>query len=126
MKGKLPIKFFDVIIFMLALGLTGFSTYSIYIQPQSTAQVLIEGQDRRWVYPLDAEETVAVAGPLGDTIVRIHDNQAWVESSPCDNQICVAAGILQKQWDFAACLPNNVLVMIEGYDEPRGIDGTAR
>ena len=113
-KEKLPTKPFDFVIISLAFLLTGFSAYSVYIVPRDTTQVLIQGAKHNWVFPLDAEETIPVSGPLGNTIVRIHDNQTWVESSPCDNQVCVAAGRLTRTWHFAACLPNNVLLMIEG------------
>ena len=122
MQGKLPIKLCDPIIIALALALTGFSFYSIYLVPQNTTRVLIEGQGRSWVYPLDTELSLPVPGPLGNTIVRIHDEQAWVESSPCDNQICVAAGRLHRRWVFASCIPNNVLVVIEGYDVSGTLD----
>jgi len=125
MKVKPPVKPWDVVIIILALALTGFSAWSTYMKPRNTTQVLIEGNGRRWVFPLDAEETIKVPGPLGNTVVRIHDNQAWVESSPCDNQICVAAGRLRGHGDFAACLPNKVFVMIEGKDDIRKPDGVA-
>jgi len=125
MKLKPPLKPWDPVIIILALALTGFFAWSTYLTPRNTAQVLIEGQGRRWVFPLDAEETITVPGPLGNTVVRIHDNQAWVESSPCENQICVAAGRLRGHGEFAACLPNIVLVMIEGQDDIRKPDGVA-
>ena len=99
---------------VLALGLTGLSAFSVYARPQNTVQVLIQGPTQKWIFPLDAEETVTVKGVLGDTIVRIHDSQAWVESSPCDNQVCVAAGHVNHNGDWVACLPNNVFLMIEG------------
>ena len=114
LKEKLPLKPFDFVIIPLALVLTGFSVYSIYLVPRDTTRVFIQGAARSYVFPLEGEETVAVPGPLGNTIIRIYENQAWVESSPCDNQVCVAAGRLTRTWHFAACLPNNVLVMIEG------------
>ena len=126
MKGKLPVKPWDTVIIIIALAMIGFFAYSIYVQPRDTIQVLIEGSGRRWVFPLNADETIKVPGPLGNTIVRIHGHHAWVESSPCDNQICVAAGRLSGRGTFAACLPNFVLVIIEGYDELRKLDGTAR
>ena len=112
-----PVKSWDLAIIFLALALTGFSAWSAYLKPGNSTQVLIEGYGNRWVFPLDAEETIPVPGPLGNTIIRIHDNQAWVESSPCDNQICVAAGRLHMHGEFAACLPNMVLVMIEGRND---------
>ena len=105
------------------MAITGFSAWSTYLNPRNTVQVVIEGHSRKWIFPLDAEETISVAGPLGDTIVRIHGGQAWVESSPCDNKICVAAGRLHKRGEFAACLPNIVLVMIEGRDDHKKPDG---
>ena len=125
MKGKLPVKLWDMVVIALALVLTGFSSYSIYIKPRNTTQVLIEGSGRRWVFPLDAEETVSVPGPMGNTVIRIHDSKVWVESSPCDNQVCVAAGELNSRGEFAACLPNAVMLMIEGYDDIRKLDGAA-
>ena len=123
MKIKLPVKPLDIVIIIFAMALTGFSAWSAYLKPRNTAQVLIEGHGRKWVFPLDAEETIAVPGPMGNTIVKIHDNHAWVESSPCDNQICVAAGHLRRHGEFAACLPNAVLVMIKGRDDAKKPDG---
>ena len=127
MKEKLPIKLCDIVIILLALGLTGFSAYSIYFQNRGSTQVLVEGQGgRRWVYPLDASVTLPIPGPLGNTIIRIEGNEAWVERSPCDNQVCVAAGKLYARWHFAACLPNAVLVMIEGNNDNGSVDSTTR
>ena len=127
MKVKLSlIKFCDLAAIALALALTGFSAYVAYLQPSNTTNVLIEGAGRRWIFPLSAEETIEAPGPLGKTVVRIHDNHAWVESSPCDNQVCVAAGYLYGRGEFAACLPNYVLVLIEGYDEPGKPDGASK
>jgi len=111
---KPRIKIPDVLIILLAAGLTFFSAYSAYIKPQGQARVLIRGQGGEWAFPADAEETVVVRGPLGDTVVRIHGNRAWVESSPCENQTCVASGDVARHGEWAACLPNNVLLLIRG------------
>jgi hypothetical protein len=121
---KPRIKFLDVIIILLAAGLTFFSAFAAYIKPQGAARVLIRGQDSEWTFLLGAEETVVVRGPLGNTVVRIGENSAWVESSPCENQSCVAFGFLERQGQWAACLPNNVLLMIEAAGE-EDIDAVA-
>jgi len=125
MKRKLPVNIPDIIIIMLAVTVTGFFTFRIYLKPRNSVQVLIENQNQKWIYPINAEETVKVNGPLGITVVRIHGNEAWVESSPCNNQICVAAGILRRRGEFAACLPNSVLLAIEGNGDESGVDGSA-
>jgi len=111
---KLRIKPFDILIILFAASIVFFSMYAAYTKRQGQARVLIRGQDNEWSFPLDAQETVVVSGPLGDTVVRIHENCAWVESSPCDNQTCIAAGRLLRRGQWAACLPNNVLLVIEG------------
>ncbi|MDR2702577.1 MAG: NusG domain II-containing protein [Spirochaetaceae bacterium] len=116
MKEKPSVTLFDMVIILLAVGLTAFSAYTAYVKPQAVSRVLIQGQRRKWSFPLDADETVSVPGPLGTTVVRIHKNSAWVESSPCDNQTCVIQGPLKQQGAWAACLPNGVFLMIEGSD----------
>ncbi|MCL2067580.1 MAG: NusG domain II-containing protein [Treponema sp.] len=113
---RLLFKIPDIIIILLAIGLTVASAFSVYAKPQDSSQVLIQGQRQKWIFPMDAEETVAVAGPLGNTVVKIHNGQAWVEYSPCDNQTCVASGYIRQQRAWAACLPNNVFLIIEGND----------
>jgi hypothetical protein len=122
---KSRIKTADILIILLAAGLTFFSAFAAYMKPQKTVRVLIQGQGQKWTFPLDAEETVVVSGPLGNTVVRIQNNRAWVESSPCENQTCVAAGHVTRQGAWAACLPNNVLLMIEGNDDDGEVDAVA-
>jgi hypothetical protein len=117
MKQKLPVKGADIIIILMALGLIGYSAFSVYARPRNTVRVLIQGSRQKWTFPLDAEETVSVSGPLGNTVIRIHGKQAWVESSPCENQICVAAGHIHQQGFWVACLPNNVFLMMSGSED---------
>jgi hypothetical protein len=111
---KFRLKIPDILIIMLVAGFAFFSAYNVYIKPQGKAQVLIRGQGSEWTFPIEAEETVVVRGILGNTIVQIGNNRAWVESSPCGNQTCVATGLIARHGQWAACLPNNVLLMIQG------------
>jgi hypothetical protein len=112
-------KFWDLVIITLAFIFTGYSALRIYTGQQNTGRVLIQGLDQQWVFPQDSEETIVVPGPLGNTIVKIHQHQAWVESSPCTNQTCVAAGRIQRQGLWVACLPNQVFLMIEGSNDSK-------
>ncbi|MDR2718136.1 MAG: NusG domain II-containing protein [Treponema sp.] len=111
------IKIPDLIIILFSIALTGFSAYISYLKPQNNVHVLIRSNEREWTFPLDADESVAVSGPLGDTIIQIHDKKTWVVSSPCENQTCVIAGKLYRAGAWSVCLPNNVLLLIEGNDD---------
>ena len=126
MKVKLPVKIFDIVVILFAAGLTFFSTVAAYVNPAHSTRVLIEGMNQQWIFPLDAEETVKVKGPLGETVIRIHENEVWVDSSPCDNQTCVGMGHVTSAGDWVACLPNNVYFLIEGNDDSTdSLDGAA-
>jgi len=118
---KIWVKMFDIIIILVVAGLTFFAAYTVYLKPHGKSQVLIRGENGEWVYPLDAEVMVVVNGPIGDTTVRIHENNAWIETSPCDNYTCIAVGSISKHGEWAACLPNNVLLIIHGIDDE--VDG---
>ena len=65
--------------------------------------------------PLDAdvERTIAVQGPLGVTRIEIRGGSARVISSPCPDKICVRMGWLSRVGEYAACLPNRVVMTVE-------------
>ena len=106
------LKLSDILVIMTAAAFTFFTAYTAYIKPEGQSQVFIRAQEGEWVYPVDAHERVIVKGPLGETIIRFQENGAWIDSSPCDNKTCVAAGKIYKHGQWAACLPNNVILMI--------------
>jgi hypothetical protein len=119
LRRKILLKITDIVIIILAFGLTVFSAFASYLKPEKTIYVQIEGSGQQWIFPLDAEENISVNGPLGNTVVRIHENQAWVDSSPCNNQTCVTMGRVRSNGDWVACLPNNVFLIIKGSDDIR-------
>jgi hypothetical protein len=104
----------DIPVILLSAALCIGAGVMVYAVPRGKTQVIIHGPDKAWVFPLDAEETISVPGPLGETLVRIHEGNAAIIASPCANQTCVAAGHLSKQGQWAACLPNNVFLLVEG------------
>jgi hypothetical protein len=117
-------KPFDFAAIFLSLCLTIFSFVAVYAKPQKNTVVNIKGAGQTWVFPLEAEEMLPVHGPLGDTVVEISAGSVRVVSSPCANQTCVAAGHIHGQGRWVACLPNGVVVSIEGGDDG-GLDAAA-
>ena len=109
------LKPIDIILFLIALALTVFSAHAAYLQPQGRKSVLMRSENRESVYYMNNndDETVSLEGQLGHTVVRIENGKAWVESSPCENQTCVATGAISRAGQWAACLPNSVLIMIQ-------------
>ena len=66
------------------------------------------------LYDLSRDREIEVRGPLGSTVVRIHDGTARVISSPCQNQTCVQSGAIARTGQWIGCLPNGVFLSIEG------------
>jgi hypothetical protein len=125
-KNKGPLKPLDFAVLAVALALTLGSALAVYSGAGSGGRVVIRGSGRTWVFPLEAEERIAVPGPLGETVVGIGGGRAAVLSSPCANQTCVAAGHIGRPGNWTACLPNQVLVSIESREDENGtIDAAA-
>ncbi len=66
---------------------------------------------------VDVDRTIAVRGPLGVTRIEVRGDSARVVSSPCPDKICVRMGWLSRAGEYAACIPNGVIVTIETSDE---------
>jgi hypothetical protein len=119
-------KLLDYGAVLLAAAVTAGTALGVYAGGGAEAEIRIRGPGASWVYPRDAAELVRVPGPLGETVVELRDGAARILSSPCANQLCVAAGAVHSRGQWAACLPNQVLVAVEeraGKTNENGGDG---
>ena len=64
--------------------------------------------------PLTSERRISVHGPLGNSIIEIHDGRVRFVSSPCRGKQCVHSGWLSHSGEVAACLPNGIMVSVIG------------
>ncbi|GHU24955.1 hypothetical protein FACS1894172_13590 [Spirochaetia bacterium] len=118
------IKVLDIVLCGIALALTAGSAVLVFGRNQSPSRVVIRGQSRDWIFPLDTEEKLHVSGPIGDTVVVIRNGNAQILESPCTNQSCVAAGTIHRAGQWVACMPNDVFISIEGARDET-LDATA-
>ena len=86
----------------------------LYGKNSTGKKVLIIGQDYRKEFSLRNYKKVEVPGPLGNTVVVIKNNKAWVEYSPCREKICMKMGKINRVGQQIICVPNRILVEIEG------------
>ena len=63
-------------------------------------------------YKLSEPGTFVLNGGTNTLIVR--DGVAWMEEAQCPDKICMAMGEISRNGEFIACLPNQLLVVIEG------------
>ena len=112
--ARARIKTLDYLIFGGVLLLIGLIAVRTYLHGASVPEISIDAAGTQWIYPLDAQTTVQVSGPLGDTVVSIRDGSVRVLSSPCPEQICVKSGRISRPGQWIACLPNRVFISIRG------------
>lgn len=60
------------------------------------------------------DQTYNIKGPLGISLVAIHNHRVRVASDPSPRQYCVKQGWLSRAGEAAICLPNQVSVEIAG------------
>jgi len=125
--GRFELKALDLAALGAALAVIALISLRVYGAGSGTAVVHLKGPAGEWVYPLEGERTVAVRGPLGDTVVEIRAGQARVLSSPCAEQICVRSGAIARPGQWIACLPNRVMLDIQasGRGSAHGADAVS-
>lgn len=92
-------------------------------------RVLVE-VDNRTIFTADLQQDqmVELLGPLGATTLQIESGSAQVISSPCPQKICIGLGKARHSGDLLACVPNRLVIRIEGVgaEKERGYDLLSR
>jgi len=109
-----PLDFIIILFFSLLLV---FLSFTLYSNNTHASYVIIQGQDRTWIYPIEDDVRLNIQGPLGETLVSIGQGRAEILSSPCSLQSCISFGLIQRKGQWLACLPNRVFLVIEGREE---------
>ena len=84
----------------------------------------ITGKEQQTYFSPNEDKTVHVQGPLGETIVHIENGKVWIEDSPCREKICIKMGRIERTGEQLICVPNRVVVELEG--ERGDVDGVSR
>ena len=115
----------DIGIVFFALAAVAASFFLTYSGSNGSSLVNVQGESGLWIFPLDSAESMAVSGPLGDTVVEINGGAARIMSSPCVNQTCVSAGRIHAPGQWTACLPNRVMLYIDEGKTDNDVDAAA-
>jgi len=105
---------FDFVIILVTVLSLVFVVSLAWSGSGKKAVLVAEANGKRSLWDLGRDQTLYLKGPLGDSVVEIRNGKASFTDSPCRDKICVHAGVLSRVGDWAACLPNRVIVHIEG------------
>lgn len=106
---------------VLLLALVVLVTFLLPFRQEKGQRVVVSsGEKILFVAPLDQDRVVDVPGPLGSTRLQIAGGGVRVLSSPCPKKICIGMGEARNRGDLLACVPNRVVIRIEGGADQKG------
>lgn len=79
--------------------------------------IIIKTEKGNYRYNLDKDQIHTFTGPVGETVVEIKDNKVHILSSDCHNKTCVESGYIDHGGQTLVCLPNKIVVKIEGNND---------
>lgn len=92
------------------------SLLPLFSSQEDSSVVVIRAGGKTYRYSVNQNQQAAIPGPLGDTVVEIKEGKVRILSSPCPNHTCMR-GSISRYPESLVCLPNDVIVQIEGEGE---------
>ena len=111
---KLSFKPADFIFFAISVILIVLSLIALSGNSAGPAVAVIKVKDTEYIYPLNQPRELEFEGVLDKAHLVIHDGCIEFVESPCRDKICIHMGQARKDGDFLACLPNRIIVTVEG------------
>lgn len=106
----------DWLVALTLLGLSLAGMVLVASAPAGSRVVAIADGQTRFTAALNQYQSIDIDGPLGKSHLVIDEQGARITSSPCPRKICITMGPAKKSSDLIACVPNQILVRIDGND----------
>ena len=77
----------------------------------AVAVVTVDGEEFGR-YSLNENGTFLLNG--GSNTLVVENGEAWVSEANCPDKVCMGMGKISRNGEFIACLPNRLIVIVEG------------
>ena len=121
MKNKAGFRPGDFAVIFLCLALAVVSFVLIRAHSGGKKVLVIQSMGKEYTYPLDQDAAYQIQGRLGISVIEVSEGNVRFLESPCPTKSCVQHAAISAVGDWSACLPNEVLVQIQGEDSD-GVD----
>ncbi len=106
-----PLDFCVIAVFITVIV---FSFCRLKSAAAENLHLLVQTPSEQFIYPLEKDSDFFVQGENGITHIRIKEKAASILDSECPNKTCVTSGEIKKYGEWIACIPNRVVIRIEG------------
>lgn len=105
----------DLVVLALGASCVG-ASYAAFWGDRTAGTEAAVFVDKEQVALLDlsADGDHDVGGRIGTSVLRVQAGRVRFIDSPCPGRICVHSGWLARSGEVAACLPNSVVVEVQG------------
>lgn len=115
-------RFSDGVLLLLLVALTALSPR--FLPAGSIGERLtVTAMDSVTEIPLGVDGRHQVSGPLGAAVLVVEKGRAHLENAPCPLKICEAMGAIERSGQVIVCLPNRIVVKVQG---PEEVDAVSR
>ena len=104
----------DSLIILASISAVIFSFFHAKSGKNENLSLIINSEEGEYIYPLSENASYSAQGTLGVSKIVVENGEAYFEDSPCPNKTCVDSGKISHSGEWAACLPNNVFIRVEG------------
>ena len=118
MKKNTLLRDAALILVLLLLAGALYFAFSASREEGACAVVIVEGEEAGR-YPLNKNGVFPLNG--GSNILVIENGYAYLSEADCPDKICVHMGKIHLNGQLIVCLPNEVIVTVEGGDDG-GVD----
>ena len=109
-------KFIDFIFLLIFIAVLAFSILTLGKKSAKEPTLIVTTPTGQYIYPLNKDKEIPVKGLIGITVVQIKNGKASIKDSPCPNKTCVACTPISGNFEWIACLPNQVFIRVERED----------
>lgn len=99
-----------IVLIIVSIGI--YIGYSFFAEKGTKVRIYV---DKKLYEELDlsVNQSKNISTEYGTNIIKIKDNEVFVESASCDNQICVNHKAISNSKESIICIPNRLVVKIE-------------
>lgn len=113
-------------VLILALAALALAAWPLVASAEPVGRrVVVGGPLGETALPLGEDVSLEVAGRVGVLTVVVRDGQVAVAKAECPDHVCVKTGPVASGGSVIACVPNGVIVLVEGGDS-NGLDARIR
>jgi hypothetical protein len=89
--------------------------------PEGPARAVVSvGTEEVATLRLDRPGTFPFAGRRGTVVVQVEDGAVRIVESDCPQHLCVAMGAKSRPGEIIACVPNALVIRLQGVHSHRG------